>query len=165
MESIINTFHVDWKIIVAQAVNFAIVFTVLYLFALKPLNKLMAERTEKISKGLDDAKCNAEILAAGKEEYAAALAKARTEANDIFQSGKKEAEIKRAEMLEIAKNEVDTMIKNGTKKLEAEKVKMVAEAKKEVVALIVEATKKMLDGRADESFDDKTAKEVKKISS
>ena len=54
MDSIINTFHIDWKIIIAQAVNFGIVFVVLYIFALKPLNKLMAERAEKIKKGVED---------------------------------------------------------------------------------------------------------------
>ena len=160
MESIITTFHIDWHIIIAQAINFAIVLIVLYIFALKPLSKLMRERSEKIAKGIDDAKCNAEILEAGKVEYEAALAKARAEANTIFQTGKKEAEAKRAEMLETAKTEVKTMIDSGKKTLEAEKTKMVEEARQEVVALIVEATKKMLDGRADESFDSKTAKEL-----
>ena len=74
MNSIITTFHIDWKIILAQAVNFAIVFAVLYFFALKPLNKLMAERAEKIAKGVNDAKTNAETLTATKAEYDRALA-------------------------------------------------------------------------------------------
>ena len=56
MESIISTFHIDWKIIIAQMINFVIVFVVLYIFALKPLSKLMKERGEKIAKGIDDAK-------------------------------------------------------------------------------------------------------------
>ena len=55
MDSIISTFHIDWKIIIAQAINFVIVFAVLYFYALKPLSKLMKERSEKISQGLDDA--------------------------------------------------------------------------------------------------------------
>ena len=62
MESIISTFHIDWKIIIAQVINFAIVFVVLYIFALKPLSKLMKERSEKIAKGIDDAKTNAKLL-------------------------------------------------------------------------------------------------------
>ncbi len=163
MQSIINTFHIDWHIIVAQAVNFAIVLVVLYIFALKPLNKLMAERSEKIAKGITDAKCNAEILEAGKAEYQLALSKARAEANVIFQTGKKEAETKRAEMLESAKTEVKAMIDAGKKSLEAEKVRMVEDAKKEVVALIVLATKKVLDDKADDSSDAKSAKELGSI--
>ena len=77
MESIISTFHIDWKIIIAQAFNFGIVFTVLYIFALKPLNKLMAERALKISKGVEDAKLNADTLLATRAEYEEVITKAR----------------------------------------------------------------------------------------
>src|SRR3989344_4302826 len=103
MASIISTFHIDWKIIIAQAVNFAIVLAVLYFFALKPLNKLMAERSEKIAKGVNDAKTNAELLTTTRTGYESALAKARAEAQTIFQEGRKKADQKRTEMLEEAK--------------------------------------------------------------
>lgn len=146
MESIINTFHIDWKIVLAQLFNFAVVFFILYRFAIKPVNKLMAERTKKITQGLTDAKQNAELVVASKSEYDKALAKARAEAQTIFQNGKKEAETKKAEMMETAKKEVDTMIASGKKTLEAEKVKMVEDAKKEIVSLAVEASKKILAG-------------------
>ena len=69
MDSIIATFHIDWKIIIAQVLNFGVVFGVLYLFALKPLMKVMRERTEKIEKGIKDAKENAEVLNNTKKEY------------------------------------------------------------------------------------------------
>ncbi|MEK7574654.1 MAG: F0F1 ATP synthase subunit B [Patescibacteria group bacterium] len=146
MESIISTFHIDWKIIIAQSVNFAIVFSLLYYFAIRPVNKLMAERNKKISQGIDDAKTNAELLTNTKAEYEAALVKARAEAQAIFQKGKKEAEAKKTEMTETAKKEVETMIAGGKKTLEAEKVKMVEEAKKEIASLAVEATRKILAG-------------------
>ena len=81
MESIISTFHIDWKIIIAQAINFGVVFVVLYIFALKPLSKLMAERSEKIARGMDDAKTNATLLEKTKAEYDEVLVKARAEAN------------------------------------------------------------------------------------
>lgn len=149
MESIINTFHIDWMIIVAQAINFAIVFAVLYFFAFKPLNKLMAERSDKIAKGVNDAKTNAEMLAATKAEYDKALNKARGEAQEILQEGRKNADRKRAEMLEVAKTDVEKLVANGKKTLEAEKIKMVEEAKKEIVSLAVEATKKLLEKQDD----------------
>ncbi|MDO8482331.1 MAG: F0F1 ATP synthase subunit B [bacterium] len=163
MESIINTFHIDWKIIIAQAVNFAIVFAVLYFFALKPLNKLMRERSEKIAKGINDAKCNAEILTAGKTEYAELVAKARAEAQTIFNEGRKKADAKRAEMLEEAKTEVKAMIDGGKKTLEAQKNKMVEEAKKEIVSLAMEATKKILAKQDDKVSGNGIAKEIESI--
>jgi F-type H+-transporting ATPase subunit b len=160
MDSIISTFHIDWKIIIAQVFNFGVVFVVLYIFALKPLSKLMAERAEKISKGVDDAKTNAKILEKTEAEYESALRKAKNEANTIFQTGKKEAEAKKMEMMEEAKKEVAAMIESGKKTLEAEKVKMVAEAKKEVVSLAMAAAEKLLGGKVDKTQESKMVKEL-----
>ncbi|MBI5139058.1 F0F1 ATP synthase subunit B [Candidatus Nomurabacteria bacterium] len=163
MESIISTFHIDWKIIIAQAVNFAVVFVVLYIFALKPLSKLMAERSEKISKGLEDAKSNAIILKDTNLKYEEMLAKARIEANEIFQNGKKEAESKKALMLEDAKNQVASMINDGKKKLEVEKVKMVEEAKNEITSLAIKMTEKLLGDKPTQAYDEKTLRDLKNI--
>ena len=149
MESIISTFHIDWKIIIAQAVNFGVVFLVLYIFALKPLSKLMAERSERIAKGVDDAKTNSVLLEKTRQEYENALAQARVEANKIFQEGKKEAEAKRVVMLEEAKKEVSATIENGKKMLEAEKTKMVGEAKNEIINLAMQATEKLMKSKQD----------------
>lgn len=144
MESIIETFHIDWKIIIAQAFNFTVVFVVLYIYALKPLSKLMSERSDKISQGINDAKTNAEILNQTQKEYDAKLQEARVEAQKIFDAGKKEAESKKAELLEKARLDVATMIENGKKNLEAEKAKIMEDAKKEIVSLGMLATEKII---------------------
>jgi len=147
MESIISTFHIDWKIIIAQAVNFGVVFVVLYIFALKPLSKLMAERAEKIAKGITDAQSNENLLKDTNLKYEETLVKAKIEANKIFQEGKKEAENRKALMLEEAKNQVAGIIENGKKSLEAEKVKMVGEAKKDITSLAMLAAQKIMEDK------------------
>ena len=163
MDSIINTFHIDFKIIIAQIFNFVIVFVVLYIYALKPLNKLMKERSLKISKGIDDAKINAEILNNTKAEYEEVLVKARNEAYKIWEVGKKESEAKKILMLEKAKEEVDIMIDNGKKNLENEKIKMVAEAREEITTLSIKIAEKILGKNLDKNFDEKTMKELNNI--
>jgi len=163
MDSIISTFHIDWKIIIAQAINFGIVFLVLYLFALKPLKKLMSDRQQKIENGLSDAKDNALLIEKTRKEYDDIIKKARAEANNIFEQGKREADANKVEMLKKASNEVDSMILNGKKILESEKVKMVEEAKTEIVSLVVKATEKLLESNTDESYDVKTFKNIKNI--
>ena len=159
MESIINAFHIDWKIIVAQVINFGIVFLVLYFYAIKPLSKIMKERGEKIEKGVNDAKTNVEILNKTKIEYEEVVNNARKEADKIFQEGKKEAQAKKTLMLDEAKQEVALIIENGKKTLEIEKVKMVEEAKKEIVGLALKATEKILGTKMDQSFNEKTIRE------
>ena len=163
MESIINTFHIDWRIILAQAFNFGVVFVVLYIYALKPLGKLMNERQSKIERGLTDAKTNEEMLKNTKTEYDKALTMARLEADKIFQEGKKEAEGKRIVMLEDAKREVASLIENGKKNLESEKVRMVEEAKNEIVSLSVQIAEKILKQKIDGNFEEKSIKELNNI--
>ena len=130
-------------------VNFGIVFAVLYVFALKPLNKLMKERGERIAKGIDDAKANAEILKATQIEFNAILAKAKNEANVFSQNSKKETMAERASMIEDAKAEVESIIASGRKTLEADKVKIVEEARKEIIDLAVIATDKLISSKPD----------------
>ena len=163
MDSIVNTFHIDIKIIIAQAINFAIVFSVLYFFAVKPLKKLMAERSEKIEGGLLDAKRNAEILKRGKEDYEEILKRAHIEANTIFQNAKFEAETNKEKIIAQTEKEVEMMVENGKKMLNAEKVKMVEEAKKEVVDLVVRATEKLIESQADADYEEKALKNIRKI--
>jgi F-type H+-transporting ATPase subunit b len=163
MESITSTFHIDLKIIIAQIVNFGIVFAVLYIYAIKPLTKIMKERGEKIEKGISDAKSNAEILNNTKAQYEEALVKARKEADKIFQEGKKEAEAKKVLMLEKTKEEVAMMVEGGKKNLENEKIKMVAEAKEEITTLSIKIAEKILGKKIDGSFDEKTMKELNNI--
>ncbi len=163
MDSFIETFHIDWKIIIAQSINFVIVLFVLYFLLVKPLKKMMKDRTATITGGLNDAKVNAELLLKTKKEYDDVLANARIEANTIFQEGKKEALDQKRVMVENAGKEVEQMIASGKKVLESEKAKMIEEAKNEIVSLVVLATEKLLESHKDETFDKKSLEKIKNI--
>ena len=164
MDSLISTFHIDWHIIIAQLVNFAVVFAVLYYFALKPLKKLMDERSATISGGLDNAKKQEELLKAQQTEYDAVLAKARVEAQNIMKDVKKDAEQKRAQILAMAQDESKAIFENGKKQLGDEKMKMLDDAKKELVTLVVSATSKVLGEYVGEKIEAKLVEDsIKKI--
>ncbi len=163
MDSFISTFHIDWKILIAQAVNFGIILFLLYFFALKPLKKIMNERTSVIEKGIEDAKHNAELITTTRKEYEEAIAKAKSEALVLFQEGKKEAEVKKTEILAQAQADVEAMVASGKKNLEVEKSKMVEEAKSEIVSLVVAATEKILKDQVDHSVTEKAIKNINHI--
>lgn len=145
MEEFIATFHIDWMAMLAQVLNFGLVFLALYVLAAKPLRKLIAERGEEIARGLDNAKLSYEIKENADREYKEALARAHKEANDLFEKAKTEANKKKEDMLAKAKDEVDTLIANGKKNLELEKSKMLDDAKKELASLVILATEKAIE--------------------
>ena len=147
MDSIISTFHIDWKIIIAQAVNFGIVFVVLYIYALKPLAKLMAERAEKIAKGIDDAKKSDEMLQKAAEEYNQNTIKLRQISIDSEKELQKDLEKLKAENLERIKKDNDEWIKNQSKQMEIDKKALVEGAKSELASLAVLAAQKIMEER------------------
>jgi F-type H+-transporting ATPase subunit b len=163
MDEFIATFHIDWKLMLAQTVNFGLVLMVFYLLAAKPLSKLMKERTQDIKKGLLDAKKNAELLKNTKAEYENTLTQAHLKANSIFEEGKKQAKQKKEEMINTAKKEVTLMIANGKKNLEVEKIKIIDEAKEELISLIVKTTEKIIDTKVDKSLNEKIIKELNSL--
>ena len=65
-DPIIKNLGIDWKIFLAQLVNFGIVFFVLKKFAFSPIQKLLKERQSKIEKGLNDATRSASELSMAK---------------------------------------------------------------------------------------------------
>lgn len=52
MEQFADKFGIDWKLMIAQLINFGIIFFVLRAFVYKPVLKLLDERRKKIEDGL-----------------------------------------------------------------------------------------------------------------
>lgn len=149
MESIINTFHIDFKIIIAQIFNFGIVFVVLYIYALKPLSKLMKERSEKIAQGVDDAKKSKELLQKAAEEYKENTIKLRKISIDTQKELSKDLEKLRAENLERIKMDNDEWTKKRMEQMEIDKKALVDGAKGEVVTLAILAVEKIISSKQD----------------
>lgn len=165
MDSLISTFHIDIKLLIAQIINFGIVFIVLYVFAIKPLAKTMTDRSKKIEKGIKDAKNNAEQLEKTNQEYKQMIAKGRSEAHELIKKANLDSEIKRHEIITKAKEEVSSIVLEGKAQLSAQKIEMIKEAKAEIIDIIAKATKKVLSGAVTTEIDNelinKSIKEIK----
>lgn len=155
MDALIDTFHIDWKLIIAQMVNFAIVIIVLYKFAIKPLGKLMDERSTKIASGLTDAKKHKDLLDETEAEYKKVIAEARKESQILVSEAKRDAERVREELIVKATLDSQKLVENGRMELEAEKAKMIGEAKKELANLVVSSAEKILGTVMDEKLKSK----------
>ena len=160
MEALIGTFHIDYKILIAQIVNFSIVLFVLYKFAYGPLVKVMNDRTEKIEKGLKDAQEANKKLTETEEREKEVLGKARKEAQAIIESAEKTALKNKDELLAEAKKKSEEILENAKRQIEDEKVKMISEIKSEIADLVVAATGKVIDEKMDKSKDDAIIKKA-----
>ncbi len=155
MDALIETFHIDLKLMIAQVINFGIVFAVLYFFAIKPLGKVMKERSQKIEEGLKNAVVSQQKLEESHEEYERAVREAKRETQNILTKAKKDAEAKKNELMEKAQAEVSAFVATGKEQLAREKEKMVTEAKNEIAGLVTLAVEKALGEGMSESLDRK----------
>lgn len=160
MESLIETFHIDVKLLIAQMINFAIVFSVLYFFALKPLLKTMKERTRKIEESLENADKIDEKLQKTEEAYTAKLNIAKKDAALIMENAQKQAEERRETMIKKAKEEIGQIINEEKAKMQKEKAITLKEIKSEVVDLVFASMEKILDKKIDSEEEKKMIKKM-----
>lgn len=159
MQELITTFHIDWKLLIAQIVNFGIVLFVIWKFAFKPLTKVMDERSKDIAKSLDDAKKIEENLAKSLEEKNQIIMEAKKEAQGIIQKSQEQGKKQGEEIVASAKTEVANVIAGAKEQIAEEKIKMIKDVKTEVANLVVESTKKILEKVINKDLDEKIIKE------
>jgi F-type H+-transporting ATPase subunit b len=153
MQELITTFHIDWKLIVAQLVNFAIVLFVLYKFAYGPMLKLMNERTEKIEKGLKNSEEAQQKLLEIAQKEKAVLVEARKAAQEIVAGAEAVAIKSKEEILVSAKNQSEKILEDAVKRIETEKNKMLQEVKAQIAGLVISATEKIIGEKVDSTKD------------
>ena len=153
MEELIKTFHIDWTLILAQLVNFAIVLFVLKKYAYGPMLKLMNERTEKIEKGIKDAENAGNKLKEIEEKEKAVLVEAKKAAQEIVAKAEEMAVKNKEEIVAQAKAQAEKILSDSAKKIELEKNQMMAEVKGQIAELVVAATGKIIDEKMDSEKD------------
>ncbi|MEK7558176.1 MAG: F0F1 ATP synthase subunit B [Patescibacteria group bacterium] len=162
MENLIEIFHIDFRLLIAQVVNFTIVFLVLYFLVFKPLSKIMADRSGKIAKSLDDAEKIEKRLVKTEEEYKEKLAEVKKEASLILAKADRQAEENKQAMLIKAKEEIGQLINQEKEKMQIEKAQTLKEIKKEIADLILITVEKILEKKIDSKEDEELIRKILK---
>lgn len=146
MEQLISTFHIDIPLIVAQFLNFAVVFAVLYFFAIKPLLKVMNERSETIAEGLKNAELSEEKIAQAHKDSEEIIFAAKKDASLVVSAAHDTAKKESADIISSAQKErkeiVDTaQVEILQNKKEAERL-----FREESAEVVVQSMEQMFKG-------------------
>lgn len=160
MESLIKTFHLDWKLILAQIVNFTIVVLVLWKWAYKPLLRIMEERTKKIEDGFANAQKFEHELAILPKERERILFEATKEGEVFLRQAQLRVKEYEEEMKEKTRQEVGRFIMEGKDELARQKDQVLRETKVEISELVLEVSKKVLGEMVDEEKHDALVKKI-----
>ncbi|MBU0614441.1 F0F1 ATP synthase subunit B [Patescibacteria group bacterium] len=160
IEAVAGQFGLNGQIFVAQLINFTIVLVVLWIFAYKPIIKMLDERKEKIEKSIKQADDIERRITAIEDEKKEVIAAAKKEAQKIAEEAQKIGEDRRAEIVESAKREVERVISKGKQQLSEEREAMLRDVRKDVVDIAMKATARILSGQIDEKKSQSLAEEI-----
>lgn len=123
--------------LLVSIVSFAVLFVVMWKFALPPITKMLDERAETIKSSLEKAeetRIEAERLL---NEYKEQLAEARLESNRVIEQGRKIAESMKDEIVAKANEEREAILARAREEIQGEKRIALAELQASVADLSV----------------------------
>ena len=144
MSELIHEFGIDWKLLLAQAVNFLVLLYVLKRFAYAPILNMLQKRREEIEKGIrmrDEAEENLKQIDVLKEKT---LEVAKAEALQIVSKGEAIAKEKKDEILADTAKKSESIIAEAKRLIREEKAKMGEEVFNDAKELVREGVAKVL---------------------
>jgi F-type H+-transporting ATPase subunit b len=145
MQQLLSQLGIDWRLLLAQAVNFFLLLVVLRIYVYKPLLKLMHDRRARIEEGLMKADEAERRLHEVDEIGIHKIKAAETEALGILKKTENEARELEAKMLAEAKRKEGEALKNTESLLRAKEEESRRASEKEAASLVRRAIAKTVE--------------------
>lgn len=157
---LLKAFGIDYKILIAQLLNFAVLFFVLYKFGYKPIFQFLDDRKKKIEDGVKMAEAAKAKLSEALEDKKVIIVEAKKEAASILVKADELAQKKNAEVIEKIKKEVALISAREKDGILAEKERMLRDVKDEIADLIALALEKITKEKIGTEKDKELIKKV-----
>ncbi len=130
-------------------VNFLILLGILYLFAYKPILRVMDQRSERIRESLEAADKAREEAASSQQDTQRQLNEARLEGQRLIEQAREMAERYRTEEKEKAKQEAEAFILRAREDIQRERDAAVQEVRAHFADLAISAAEKVIERSLD----------------
>jgi F-type H+-transporting ATPase subunit b len=165
IEQIARTFGVDWPHLIAQVISFSIVCVLLYLFAYKPILRMLATRRELIAQGLANSEQIKAELAKTDTQRREVLAQATTQAAQFIDDARTAAARLREQETQKAIAAAEQIMEKAHAAAASDYKRMLAQLKREVGRLVVQTTAaitgKVLTTEDQQRLAEETARELR----
>lgn len=145
--------------ILFQLAMFLILMALLKKFAWGPLMGVMNEREQHIASQIDEAEKSRTEANKNLEEQRELLKQARTEAAQLIESAKKQADVQREEILALARTESDRLKESAKLEIQQQKEQAVAAIRDQVATLSVMIASKVIEKELNETEQEKLINE------
>lgn len=145
----LKAFGVDWRVLIAQFLNFAILLFILWKFGYKPIFKFLEERSKKIEEGIENAALAEDRIKQLSVQEAETMKAAKKEAADILAEARIQGEEGRRRLLDKAREEIGALINQEKESMRLEKAEVLKSIKKETAELVAASLEKILEEKLD----------------
>jgi F-type H+-transporting ATPase subunit b len=126
-----------------------VLFPIIYLIFVKPLQAAITERNEDLTKTFTEAEQLRERMDAMRSEYENRLRETEKEAREQIQGSIREAQALRTQLMAEAAAQKDEMIRKAQEEIEQEKNRVITDLRIAVVDLTLQATERVLAENVD----------------
>jgi F-type H+-transporting ATPase subunit b len=144
MEPLLSVFGVNWKLLLAQGVNFAVLLVALSYFLYKPILRIIDERREKIAEGVKTAEAASSRLAEAKVKGDELVGNALRESEAIVKKARETAQERGSEIVKSAEERALGVLSDATIRAEETKRQAIRESEKEITRAAMLAAEKIL---------------------
>jgi len=156
---------IQWKVLIAQLINFSIVFFVLWRYAYRPIFRVLETRRQKIAESVANAEKIKTELERIEAERKRVLAQAGDVANQMIEEARDAAARVREAETQKAVAAAEQILAKARDAAAQEHTRMLAELKREVGRLVVQTTAtvtgKVLTPEDQRRLAEETAKQLK----
>ena len=135
--------------LLAQIVNFIILFGLLYLVAYKPIMRMLDERSQKIKHSMEQTEFIKEQAEHAEEEAKKRIEEASKEGQEVIARAARMGEEVRQEADQKARQEAETLIARASMEIQRERDVAIDELRKEFADLTILAAEKVIDRSLD----------------
>ncbi len=144
MSGLIAQFGIDWKLLIAQAVNFGVLIFVLTKFAYRPIIAMLAKRRHDIEQGIRFAKEAQEAFMRADQAREEKLASAHAEALAIVSKAEHAASVRKDEIVAEAAKKSEEIVDGARRTIRQEKAGMMEQAYGEAEEMVEKGIARVL---------------------
>ena len=135
--------------LLAQIVNFAILFGLLYLVAYKPIMRMLDERSRKIKESMEQTEFIKEQAAHAEEEAEKRIEAASRDGQELVTRAARTGEEMRQQAQQEARQDAEVLIARARTAIQRERDEAIGELRKEFADLTILAAEKVIDRSLD----------------
>lgn len=141
---------INGPVLISQAVNFVILFGLLYLVAYKPIMRMFDERSKRVKDSMDQTEQIKEQAEQAEEEYRKRIDVAGQEGKELVARATKTGEEVRRQAQEDAKQDAAALLNRARAEIQQERDEAIDGLRKEFADLTILAAEKVIDRSLDQ---------------